>query len=128
MKFYSQSGQDRFLLENFFRGKRGGVFVDVGAYDGETYSNTLFFEKTMLVIGALGIVTVAWFTRGSPAERMRQVWRSYKVSLVANVALGLAYLILYVRVGLGFDPGQAATYPIGPTADVRQERRPVARR
>jgi FkbM family methyltransferase len=40
-------GQDRFLLENFFRGKRGGVFVDVGAYDGERFSNTLFFEQTM---------------------------------------------------------------------------------
>ena len=47
MKFYSQVGQDRFLLENFFRGKRGGVFLDIGAYDGETLSNTLFFEKTM---------------------------------------------------------------------------------
>jgi FkbM family methyltransferase len=47
VKFYSQVGQDRFLLENFFRGKRGGVFVDVGAYDGETFSNSLFFERTM---------------------------------------------------------------------------------
>ena len=47
MKFYSQVGQDRFLLENFFRGKRGGVFVDVGAYDGEKLSNSLFFERTM---------------------------------------------------------------------------------
>ena len=47
MKFFSQVGQDRFLLENFFRGKRGGVFVDVGAYDGEQYSNTLFYERTM---------------------------------------------------------------------------------
>src|SRR4029453_2589788 len=34
-------------LENFFRGKRGGVFVDVGAYDGEQFSNTLFYERTM---------------------------------------------------------------------------------
>ena len=47
MKFHSQVGQDRFLLENFFRGKRGGVFVDIGAYDGETLSNSLFFERTM---------------------------------------------------------------------------------
>ena len=47
MKFHSQVGQDRFLLENFFRGKRGGVFVDIGAYDGETLSNTLFFERSM---------------------------------------------------------------------------------
>jgi FkbM family methyltransferase len=47
VKFHSQVGQDRFLLENFFRGKRGGVFVDVGAYDGETFSNSLFFERAM---------------------------------------------------------------------------------
>jgi len=47
VKFHSQVGQDRFLLENFFRGRRGGVFVDVGAYDGETFSNSLFFERTM---------------------------------------------------------------------------------
>jgi FkbM family methyltransferase len=47
VKFYSQVGQDRFLLENFFRGKRGGVFVDIGAYDGETFSNTLFYERSM---------------------------------------------------------------------------------
>jgi FkbM family methyltransferase len=47
VRFYSQVGQDRFLLENFFLGKRGGVFLDIGAYDGETFSNTLFFEKTM---------------------------------------------------------------------------------
>lgn len=47
MKFYSQVGQDRFLLENFFCGKRGGVFLDIGAYDGETLSNTAFFERSM---------------------------------------------------------------------------------
>ena len=47
MRFYSQVGQDRFLLENFFRGRRGGVFLDIGAYDGETLSNSLFFEKAM---------------------------------------------------------------------------------
>ena len=47
MKFFSQVGQDSYLLENFFRGKRGGVFVEIGAYDGETLSNTLFFERFM---------------------------------------------------------------------------------
>jgi FkbM family methyltransferase len=47
VKFHSQVGQDRFLLENFFRGRRGGVFVEIGAYDGETLSNTLFFERSM---------------------------------------------------------------------------------
>jgi hypothetical protein len=47
VKFHSQIGQDRFLLEHFFRGRRGGVFVDIGAYDREMFSNTLFFERSM---------------------------------------------------------------------------------
>jgi FkbM family methyltransferase len=47
VKFFSQLGQDHFLFEHFFRGKRGGVFVDVGAYDGEKFSNSLFFERFM---------------------------------------------------------------------------------
>ena len=51
MRFFSQLGQDRYLLENFFRGKRGGVFVDIGAYDGQTFSNTLFFERSMAWTG-----------------------------------------------------------------------------
>ncbi len=47
MQFYSQIGQDRYLLDSFFRGKRSGVFLDIGAYDGQTFSNSLFFEETM---------------------------------------------------------------------------------
>jgi FkbM family methyltransferase len=47
MKFFSQVGQDRFIFDHFFRGKRDGVFVDVGAYDGEKFSNSLFFERHM---------------------------------------------------------------------------------
>ena len=47
MKFFSQVGQDQFLWENFFHGRRGGVFVDIGAYDGEKFSNSLFFERSM---------------------------------------------------------------------------------
>jgi hypothetical protein len=45
MNFFSRAGQDQFLFENFFRGKRNGVFVDAGATDGETFSNSLFFER-----------------------------------------------------------------------------------
>lgn len=41
--FYSQAGQDR-TVDRLLGGKRGGVFVDVGGYDGVTGSNTLFFE------------------------------------------------------------------------------------
>jgi len=45
-KKYSQSGQDAFVI-NFFQSKRNGVFVDIGANDGITGSNTYFLEKEL---------------------------------------------------------------------------------
>jgi hypothetical protein len=48
MKFFSRSGLDQLLFENFFRGKRAGVFVDAGAADSdEASSSTLFFKRFM---------------------------------------------------------------------------------
>lgn len=44
--FYSQSGQDHFLNTYIFKGHTHGIFVDVGAHDGKTFNNTLFFEET----------------------------------------------------------------------------------
>lgn len=43
-RFFSQSGQDAWLDANVFSGKRDGIFVEIGGYDGVTGSNTLFFE------------------------------------------------------------------------------------
>jgi FkbM family methyltransferase len=43
--YHSQDKQDQFLEENIFRGYKNGIFVDVGAHDGITINNTLFFEK-----------------------------------------------------------------------------------
>lgn len=45
MTFYGQMGQDKFLETAVFQGLEGGIFVDVGAHDGESLSNTYFFEK-----------------------------------------------------------------------------------
>jgi len=45
MKYNSQYGQDQWLNDHIFRNKRNGVFVDIGAHDGITINNTLFFEK-----------------------------------------------------------------------------------
>jgi FkbM family methyltransferase len=44
-EYASQFGQDRFLDRVVFRGFLHGVFVDVGAHDGEAFSNTVFFER-----------------------------------------------------------------------------------
>ena len=46
-EYKSQLGQDRFVNEQFFHNKRDGVFIDIGAHDGQTGSNTYFFEKEL---------------------------------------------------------------------------------
>jgi len=43
--YKSQIGQDKYLDEVIFKGKRNGVFVEVGALNGVGASNTYFFEK-----------------------------------------------------------------------------------
>jgi FkbM family methyltransferase len=43
-RYASQAGQD-LVVDRLLRGKVGGVFVDVGGYDGVTGSNTLYFEQ-----------------------------------------------------------------------------------
>lgn len=42
--YASQAGQDQ-IVDRILGGKSGGTFVDVGAYDGITGSNSLYFEK-----------------------------------------------------------------------------------
>lgn len=46
MQSFSQHGQDAFVYQTFFKDDDAkGYFVDVGAYDGVTFSNSLFFER-----------------------------------------------------------------------------------
>jgi FkbM family methyltransferase len=45
-KSYSQLGEDIFLFQNFFNVRVDDAFIiEVGAYDGVTYSNTFFIEE-----------------------------------------------------------------------------------
>ena len=43
--FYSQDGQDMYLENNIFKNYKNGFYVDVGAHDGLSINNTLYFEK-----------------------------------------------------------------------------------
>ncbi len=43
--YYSQIEQDKYLNEVVFKNYNNGTFVDVGAHDGVTLSNSYFFEK-----------------------------------------------------------------------------------
>lgn len=43
--YYSQYGQDKWVIEQLLPDMRKGVFVDIGANDGITLSNTYLLEK-----------------------------------------------------------------------------------
>lgn len=45
--YRSQEGQDKWVDQEIFGGKRHGTFVDLGCYDGVTYSNTWYFERKL---------------------------------------------------------------------------------
>ena len=53
MTYYSQSGEDNFLNETYFKNKKNGYYIELGALDGVMYSNTKFFEDTLNWSGIL---------------------------------------------------------------------------
>jgi len=102
--WHSQFGQDRFLDRHVFRGRRGGVFVEAGAYDGVTGSNTAFFER---VRGWHGLLV-------EPSAALAARARRVRTSPVHEVALapcaGRARFI-DVRAGYRMMSGLEASYP-----------------
>tara|TARA_B110000003_G_scaffold203324_1_gene202040 strand:- start:447 stop:1304 length:858 start_codon:yes stop_codon:yes gene_type:complete len=44
-KYLSQAGQDKIIKERFFKNKKKGFFIEIGAYDGIEGSNCYHFEK-----------------------------------------------------------------------------------
>jgi FkbM family methyltransferase len=46
MTFYSQSNQDKWVVE-FLNFKKNGYFIELGAYDGIQTSNTYYMEKNL---------------------------------------------------------------------------------
>lgn len=53
MKFHGQKGEDYVIFEKFFINKFNGIFIELGAMDGNIYSNTKFFEDTLNWTGIL---------------------------------------------------------------------------
>ena len=46
-KYFSQAGQDKIIKEVFFKNKKNGFFIEIGAYDGIQGSNCYHFEKLL---------------------------------------------------------------------------------
>ena len=53
MNFYSQQGEDYFIYYHYINKVCDGTFVELGALDGVTYSNTKFFEDKLEFKGVL---------------------------------------------------------------------------
>lgn len=62
--FYSQQGEDIFVFRNFINQKRmDGIFVELGALDGITYSNIKFFEDNLDFKGVLIEPITHWYNK-----------------------------------------------------------------
>ncbi len=46
-EWHSQYKQDEFLEKNYFKGRKGGFYVDLGAHDPYDLSNTAYFDKCL---------------------------------------------------------------------------------
>lgn len=77
LEFPSQNGEDAFLF-HYFKGKRQGFFVEAGAYDGVTFSNTYSLES----IGWRGLLVEAH------PELYEKCRRNRPNSMVIHAALG----------------------------------------
>lgn len=42
---YSQFGEDEYLVKHFFANKSSGTYLEIGAMDGRTFSNTLLLSE-----------------------------------------------------------------------------------
>ena len=86
--FVSQWGQDKWVVD-LFKNKRNGYFLDIGAYDGKTISNTYYLEKELDWKGILIEPNPDEFNklikiRANPAEQVCITPIDSKVKLILN--------------------------------------------
>ena len=113
--WYGEFGQDRFLDRHVFGGARAGVFVEAGAYDGVTGSNTLFFERFR---GWRGLLV-------EPSPRLAALARGRRRAPVHEVALAAATgrgRFVEVVSGYRMMSGLESTYPPSMLRAVRARR------
>ena len=48
--YKSQIRQDEYISKFIFNEKKNGFFIELGAVDGITHSNTYYFEKVSLLL------------------------------------------------------------------------------
>ena len=94
--YKSQEGQDKWANEHVFRGMTHGTFVDLGCYDGISYSNTWYFERVLNWTGVCVEPNPEVFPR-----ILSQAGRSSGVQLAVSDRKGtLPFIAAYMRSSL----------------------------
>ncbi len=95
LQLYALYGPDRnsqfeeeWIIRDFFKDKRNGFFVDVGANDYKRYSNTYYLEVNLGWSG-IAIEPQREFEQGYTAHRPRTRFRPFFVSDTSNEAAKL---------------------------------------
>mmetsp|Transcript_107388 Transcript_107388/g.346806 ORF Transcript_107388/g.346806 Transcript_107388/m.346806 type:complete len:222 (-) Transcript_107388:90-755(-) len=76
-KSYSQWGEDWRLLDRYFCGLRGGTYLEIGANDGVTCSNTKFYEDNL---GWSGLLIEAFPPMFAELSKRRPLSTSFNVN------------------------------------------------
>ena len=82
-KFYGQGGVDKILFEECKIDFKNGKFIELGAYDGISYSNTFFFEKEL---NWSGVLIEPGAKNYAKLIKFSQQWRPNSICL--NYAIG----------------------------------------
>ena len=96
----SQSREDVWLYENIFSSLPreelfGGTFIEIGALDGRTYSNTLYFEKMWDWRGIL----IEGHPANQPALRASQAFRSNSAIFTTGICEGTVGELTFTKGG-----------------------------
>ena len=75
--YYSQIGQDEYYINNIINNKKNGIFLDIGAHDGITLSNTYYLES---ILGWKGICV-------EPNPEIFQKCKKNRKSIICNKAI-----------------------------------------
>ncbi len=65
-----------------------------------------FYEKTFILFGVYALVALCWFATGTLGDRAVGLWKRYRSGVVAHGVLAVAYLVIYLRVGVAFGSDQ----------------------
>jgi FkbM family methyltransferase len=119
-RYASQAGQDA-VVDRLLRGRTGGVFVDIGGFDGVTGSNTLFFEQFRGWTGLLAEPVPANHARAAALRRCPCL------QVAVADAEGTGEMIVVER-GFTQMSGLASSYDPGMLERVRADPRHAERR